>query len=193
MTGDRFARIVTEALAPSVLVLCLPLLLAWHSTHTIGGTLLWGSIVGVTSSVIPMSVIIYGARRGMWDGHHVRDRTGRVVPFVVLIVSTLAGLTLLLLAGAPWAMSALQLTMLTMLLIAFAITWWWKISIHSAVASGALVILVVTFSPVLWALGVLVALVAWSRVRLNDHTPAQVVAGTLLGAVLGGGMYILLH
>ena len=37
------------------------------------------------------------------------------------------------------------------------------------------------------------ALVAWSRVELGDHTTAQVLVGSLMGVVVGGGGYALLE
>jgi membrane-associated phospholipid phosphatase len=39
---------------------------------------------------------------------------------------------------------------------------------------------------------VVVALVAWSRVRLGDHSPAQVVAGAIAGVVLAPPVYVLI-
>jgi hypothetical protein len=62
------------------------------------------------------------------------------------------------------------------------VTLWWKVSVHTAAASGTVAILVVTFGPPLLLALPAIALVAWSRIRLGDHTPAQ----TLVGAALGG-------
>jgi len=39
----------------------------------------------------------------------------------------------------------------------------------------------------------LVALVAWSRVVVRDHTFPQVVVGALLGPVVGGVVFVLLR
>jgi hypothetical protein len=37
-----------------------------------------------------------------------------------------------------------------------------------------------------------VALVCWARVTVEDHTVAQVVAGALLGPVVGGAVFLAL-
>jgi membrane-associated phospholipid phosphatase len=63
-----------------------------------------------------------------------------------------------------------------------AITTVWKISIHCAVASGSATILSLMFGPRLLPAYLLVALTAWSRAALKDHTTAQVIAGCVLGA-----------
>jgi membrane-associated phospholipid phosphatase len=38
-----------------------------------------------------------------------------------------------------------------------------------------------------------VALVAWSRVRLGDHTPAQTLAGAALGGLVATTVFMLLR
>ena len=62
-------------------------------------------------------------------------------------------------------------------------------SIHSAVAAGSLVILALTFGPRLLVAAPLLAVVGWSRVRLRDHTVAQVLAGGVLGALIAGVVF----
>jgi membrane-associated phospholipid phosphatase len=52
-----------------------------------------------------------------------------------------------------------------------------------------MVVLVLAFGPVLLATGIVVAAVGWSRVRLGDHTMWQVVAGTVIGAVIVGVVF----
>ncbi|WP_432969111.1 phosphatase PAP2 family protein [Dactylosporangium sp. CA-233914] len=54
-------------------------------------------------------------------------------------------------------------------------------------------VLAVAFGPALLATAVLVAAVGRSRVRLRDHTPAQVVAGTILGVLTTGLAFALLR
>jgi membrane-associated phospholipid phosphatase len=63
-----------------------------------------------------------------------------------------------------------------------AITLVWKISIHCAVASGSVTILALMYGPFVLAAYVLVGLLAWSRVTVQDHSWLQVVGGTVLGA-----------
>ncbi|NYH79050.1 membrane-associated phospholipid phosphatase [Actinopolyspora biskrensis] len=186
------ARLLNEALAPSVIVVVLPLAVAWQATGAVLPTVLWSSVVALTSSVLPMGVIVWGSRTGRWDGHHVRDRRGRLVPFLTLIVLSLLGLAVLISAGAPWPLVALDLGMILSLFVTGAITIFWKVSVHSAVAAGATVVLALTYGVLWWLLVVAVAAVSWSRVAVRDHTPAQVVGGALTGALVGGGCFALL-
>ncbi|OXM45674.1 hypothetical protein CFP71_38270 [Amycolatopsis thailandensis] len=195
-TRRRLARIATEVLAPWVWVLGLPLIVAWKVTgYHLGETLLWGLIVGVTGSLIPMAVIVRGAKKGKWDSHHVTDRAGRLVPFAVCIGSLAAGFVLLVIGNAPHEMIALAAAELVCLVAALAITFGWKfkISMHAMVAAGAAVMLIRVYGPWLALIFLGVGWVCWSRVELGDHTRAEVTAGTAAGVVLGGGVYLALE
>ncbi|KGI81253.1 hypothetical protein IL38_12220 [Actinopolyspora erythraea] len=190
--GTACAHLLTEMFAPWVLVLLLPLLVARQATETLLATLSWGLLVALTSSLLPMGVIVWGARTGRWDGHHVRDRAGRLVPFLVLLGSSALGHGLLVALGSPWMLIALDITMVLTLLVTGTVTVWWKISMHTAVAAGSVVILAVTYGAGWWAAAPLVAAIGWSRVAVNDHTRAQVTVGTIAGALVGGGVYAVL-
>ncbi|ANY07520.1 hypothetical protein [Pseudonocardia sp. HH130630-07] len=183
---DRVARVLTEVLAPSVVVALLPLAVAWAATGAVLPTVGWGLLVAATSSILPMAVIVWGARSGRWDGHHVRNREGRLIPFLVLIGLGLLGLGLLVVLDAPWLVVALDVIMLVLLLASAAITVVWKVSMHTGVVAGATVVMAVVHGPWWWAAVLPAAAVAWSRVRLRDHTTGQVVAGALLGSAVGG-------
>jgi hypothetical protein len=191
----RVARFATEALAPWVWVLGLPLVVAWQVTgHHLGLTVLWGLVVGVTGSLIPMAVIVRGARHGKWDSHHVTNRAGRLVPFAACIISLGAGFAVLLIGDAPHQMIALAAAGLACLFAALAITFGlkFKISMHAVVAAGATVMLIAVYGPAMVLLIPFVIWVCWSRIELRDHTTPQILTGMLLGAVLGGGLYLLL-
>ena len=188
----RFARLATEVLAPWVWVLTLPLAVAWAATgHRPLAALGWGLLISVTGSLVPMAVIVRGARRGKWDGHHVTNRAGRRVPLLVAGVSLGLGFVVLLAGGAPAQLVALAASMLASLMVAVAITFGakFKISLHAAVASAAVVVLALTYGPWALLLALPAAWVAWSRVALRDHTTPEVLAGLLMGVVVGGGGY----
>ena len=103
------------------------------------------------------------------------------------------GTALLALLDAPQDVIALVFAMIAGLLLTMVVTIWWKVSVHTAVASGVVSILAVAVSP--WALlgYAVVAAIAWSRASLRDHTPAQTIAGALLGAVAAVSVFTALR
>ncbi|MCT2583326.1 hypothetical protein [Actinophytocola gossypii] len=193
MDPSRTAGLVTEALSPAVVVVALPLAVAWDATdHSIGATIGWGLLVAVFYSALPMAFVVHGARRGRWDGHWVRDREHRTLPLVMCLLSALVGMAVMVWLSAPAAVVALAWAMITTLVACLVITRWWKVSVHATVAGGAVAMVTFLYGPWLLALVPLVALVCWSRVVVQDHTVAQVVAGALLGPLVGGAVFLAL-
>lgn len=191
--GHRLAKIVTEVLSPAVIVVLLPFAVAWNATgHRVLPTIVWSVVVALFYSVFPMVFIVRGARRGQWDGHWVRERERRFVPLMMCLASALAGLVILLVWDAPQDVIALAWSMVALLIVCVAITKWWKVSLHATVAGGAVATVSLIYGWILLVLVPLVALVAWSRVQVRDHTVAQVIVGVFLGPLVGGPVFILL-
>ncbi|GAA2273414.1 phosphatase PAP2 family protein [Streptomyces roseiscleroticus] len=176
----RSARLVTELLAPANLVVGVLLVIGWHSTSSLRGVG-WGLLSGAFCGGLPIAYIVYGVRRGRWTDKHLKVRSQRWVPLSVTLGSVLVGTGLLAALDAPREVVALVVAMIAGLLLTMAVTVWWKVSVHTAVASGTAVVLTVAYG--WWAAlcFVGVAAVGWSRVSLRDHTAAQVVAGAVLG------------
>jgi hypothetical protein len=183
------ARAATEVFAPAVVVVAVSFLVGLHAGATIGAGLLWGLLAALFSSVIPFGAILLGVRRGRLTDHHVGRREQRRVPLLIALASVLVGLAVLALAGAPREMLALVTSMFISLALTSAITHWWKVSAHAAVASGGAAIAVLTLG-VGWLVSyVAVVIVCWSRVELRDHTVPQVLVGAVLGLVVGGSVF----
>jgi membrane-associated phospholipid phosphatase len=120
-------------------------------------------------------------------------REQRALPLTVGIGSVLIGLFLLAVLGAPRDLVALVAAMAVGLASSLLVTLAWKISVHTAVAAGAAVILVLVSGPALAVAGLGAALAGWSRVELGDHTIAQVIGGSALGVAVAWSVFSLLR
>lgn len=189
MTRRRLARLITEVLAPANVGSATFLLVAWHSTPTIAEALRWGLLTILFAIALPFSFILWGVRRRRFTDHHIRLREQRPVALVVGIASALVGLILIAILGAPRELIALVVAMEVGLIISLAITLFWKMSIHVASVAGAIVILILVFGPLVLIMAPSVALVAWARVELGDHTPSQTLAGATVGAAVAGFVF----
>ncbi|WFE63243.1 MULTISPECIES: phosphatase PAP2 family protein [Micromonospora] len=176
---------MTEVTAPAVLVTGLTVLIGWHGAGGLRG-LGWGLLATVFAAGVPCAYILGGVRRGRLTDRHIGRREQRRVPLLLGLASAAAGLALLVLLGAPRALLALVTAGVVGLVVAVSVSHWWKMSIHAAVAAGTLVVLMLTFGPRLLPAVPLLGLVGWSRVRLRDHTVAQVVVGALVGGLVAG-------
>lgn len=181
--GDRLARWATELFAPQVLVIGLPPVVGLIPLGWPGAA--WGLVASVLCGGVPTVVIAIGVRTGRLDSRHIVDRSRRTGPLLAAVASVLVALALLAALGAPRLLVATVTAMLAGLALTVPITLRWKISFHAAVSAGTLVVLayVLPAVPTLAIGAAVVAGVCWARVRLAHHTLAQVVAGTVAGAM----------
>ncbi|MFJ5925448.1 hypothetical protein ACIQF6_22850 [Kitasatospora sp. NPDC092948] len=179
-----WATRITNGVEPkNVIIAVLPLI----GVVRYGWTgLAWAAFAALFAAVIPTWFIARGVRRGNIEDRHVGQRRRRLVVIPFIMASVLVSLLTMIFLDAPADMTAMVLAMFASLVPIMVITVWWKVSVHTAVLSGAIVCTAIALGP--WWLLLLpgVALVGWSRVVLRDHTPAQTAVGTLVGAVAAG-------
>ncbi|MFF8773082.1 hypothetical protein [Kitasatospora sp. NPDC015120] len=179
-----WARRITDGLEPKNVIIAMLLLLGGARYGWRG--LAWAVFAALFTAVIPTLLIRFGMRRGTVDDRHVGNRRRRLTLFPLIMVSVAAGFAGMLLAHAPRDLTAVVLAMFASLVPILVITAWWKVSVHTAVASGAVVCLAVALGPWWLLLYPSVAVIGWSRVVLRDHTAAQTVVGTAVGALAAG-------
>ena len=180
MSGRSPAERASYLLEPKNWIIATTLAVGWHADGARG--LAWGAVAAFFAGVLPTIFISRGVRRGQWADRYVGAKRPRLIVLSFIIASVAIGLALLVALGAPGELTGYIGCMLGSVALLAGITTVWKISIHCAVASGSVTILTLLFGPWLAPAYLLVALTAWSRVVLKDHTPAQVIAGSVLGA-----------
>ncbi len=175
------AQWVTYLLEPKNWIIATVVAVGWHAGGLPG--LGWGVLAALFAAVLPTLFITRGMARGRWDDRYVGARRPRLIVLSFITASVAAGLAVLAGLGAPSELTWYFGCMLGSVAGLAAITPRWKNSIHCAVASGSATILSLLFGPPLTVTYPLVALTAWSRVALKDHTAAQVTGGCVLGAI----------
>jgi membrane-associated phospholipid phosphatase len=189
---EQIARVATEVLAPAPVAAGLLAVVSWQSAASLEDALAWAVVASLFASLIPISYVLREIRKHRFSNRHVPVREQRRAPLLVALASVTVGLLTINAMGAPRPLVALIAAMLAGLAVSLVVTLFWKMSIHTAVVSGSVVILAFVFGPVLLLTAPLVALVAWSRVELGDHTFAQVAGGAGLGALVALTTYPLL-
>ena len=190
MRDRSAAEWVSYLLEPKNWIIATTLAVGWHADGAVG--LAWGAVAALFAAVIPMVFISRGVRRGQWTDRYVGATRPRLIVLAFIIASLATGLVLLVTLGAPRELSWYFGCVLVSVAALAGITTVWKISIHCAVAAGSVTILTLLFGPWLTPAYVLVALTAWSRVVVKDHTAAQVIAGSLLGVAAAAVTYALI-
>ncbi|WP_432513206.1 phosphatase PAP2 family protein [Kineococcus sp. SYSU DK001] len=182
----RWAHLAGELLAPWVLAAVMPPLVCALTTVPAWRGALHGLAVTVLCAVVPHAVVARGVRRGRYASMHVPRRQDRPPLLAMVVGLTVLTGALLRALGAPTAPLVLLGLMTGCAAVGLLVSKSWKISLHAlTVAASAVVLtgLAPAAAPALLA----VPWVAAARVRVGAHTPAQVVAGALVGAVLAVG------
>lgn len=186
--ATRLAVLLTEIFAPVVLIFALLIVVAVRAT----GDFLQGVVVGGVAAFfaggLPYAILLLGIRRGRLTGRHLPEREERPAIMVVGLLSVSVGLAFMTWLDAPRTVYALVVAMVAGVAVALAISSFWKISIHTACASGTVAVLVAVFGWPMLLLLPLVLAIAWARVVLRDHTIAEVSVGAVVGAVVAGSV-----
>ena len=181
------AELCTYLLEPKNWLAVTVLGIGWHADRAAG--LRWGLLALVFAAVLPMVFIGYGVRRGRWTDRNVGARRPRLLVLCFIMASTGTGLILLVVLRAPRQLAGYLAFMLVSVAWLALVSAVWKISIHCAVAAGSVTILAYAFGPPLLSAFALVAALCWARVAMRDHTLAQVLAGSVLGAAVAAVAY----
>ncbi len=188
----RAARAISEIFAPVPLGAVVVTYFAWRFSSTTGAALRGAAIGVLLGLIVPFSYLLRQVRHGRVTDRHVGIRTQRPRILLAFIGAVTAALAILLALGAARELIALLGAGVVGAAVAFAITLRWKISIHTGVIAGVVTILILALGPWAFSLAPLVALVGWARVTVKDHTPAQVIAGAVIGASVSATAFVIL-
>lgn len=188
-----WARLISNLLSPPVIWAVLAFPIAFRDADSRDQAILWAATYGVLVCLMPLLYIVWMVRRGRIGDIHMKLRKERLRPFLVSIACTVVAWWALRLMGAPSVVPQFALFSLVQLVVMAMITLVWQISMHAMSISCAVVAIGLLFGilPALVATP-LIPLVGAARLKLHRHTPAQVVAGTLVGALIPVILFALL-
>jgi membrane-associated phospholipid phosphatase len=180
----RLAKLISSVLNPFLVSFLVIVLLAFHDTTSTAEALKWTAISLVLSVLPVFIVVVYLARQGKLDGILVIPQEQRTGIYVLAAVLGAIGCAVLYFLGAPELLVATFCAGLVAVVIFMVINMFWKISLHAAFISGSATVLTIIYG-MIGALSILLLLlVAWARIELKLHSPAQVAGGTLLAAAI---------
>jgi hypothetical protein len=137
-------------------------------------------------ALLPVAVLmVRQVRRGSWTNVDASNRAERPLLFAVGIVAlaVLIGAVLVFRPGSVLIRGAVGV--LIMFVVCAVATRWIKVSLHMAFGALATTTLLFLGSPAGWVLLAVMPGLAWSRLALERHRPAEVVIGLLVGIVFG--------
>jgi membrane-associated phospholipid phosphatase len=188
----RVATVVSEVLAPIVVIPVVIVVIALESTRSVPRGLGLAAIAITFSAGTPYLVLMVGVRNGRFGDRHVRARHQRPALLAFTLVSVACGLAVLAWLHAPHDLIALVAAMVVGMAVTLVATTRWKVSIHASCVAGVIGAFGLLISSWAWLLLPLVVLVGWSRTFLRRHTLAQVAAGAIAGVTVSCSMLAVL-
>lgn len=174
-----------------------------HRTPNLPNAYIWVAIVGtlVITALIPIVLLLILWKRGNISSLHIDNAKERTTPYVYSLICYgfwcyFVGVTLHM--PLVWLVVAIGST--CALLAVTIINRWWKISAHLTGMGGLLggiCSLALYYSALPTTLIIITLtislLLMYARLYMNAHTPAQVVAGYLLGILFTFIPNLILH
>lgn len=180
-----WARVVSDLISPPVVWAMLVIPVSVRYADTPLKAVFWAILYSMFICIIPVGFIAWMVATGKIGDIHMKERRERFRPLLVTIICTSIVWWLLRRLDAPSAFPLLALMTLVQVTFSALITLVWQISLHMMSIAGAAVMAGIIFSTgAALAIIPLVVLVGAARLKLKRHTPAQVIAGTIVGALV---------
>jgi len=189
----RVAYILSRMFDTSVTVFLVAMTFVFKAEAQLG----WIVIMGLGNLVLPIVFLLNSFRTNRISDLDLTSREERVAWFsiaagfwvltliVVLVIDPLG-------INVPDIMKLFQVWLAIFGVLNAGITYFWKISGHAMVATAWSLWLSFLWNP--WfalLLLILVPAVSWARLRLNKHTPTQIIAGILLMLIVTPVVWII--
>lgn len=154
----------------------------------------WLMVIGGTAfftGVLPLTILSVMIKLGRVKNLDVTDRRERTVPYIYTLGCIACWCAFLHMVKMPQYIFWSAVASAVVLLIVMLITLRWKISVHLSSMGGAVAMvlgMMMQYGIFSARVIVLLFLISWllmlARIRLHAHTPAQTVAGFLLGLIV---------
>lgn len=148
-------------------------------------------IVAISTILLPLSVLPLLKAQKMMHSFSMEDKKERILPLTFSVIFYTLGFYLLMKFPLTRVIADLQLAAIISIALVTLISFKWKISIHMAGIGGFLGMLLAftlifgsSMRSFFMAGLILAGILAYSRLKLNLHTPSQVYAGFALGFVV---------
>jgi len=177
----RIARLFSNIVSPPVIFAVLGLALSFQALP-LTEALIWAAINGFVLSLLPILFVLWLLRTGRIGELHMSNTDERHLPYFVAVVCGVLMYGIVAIFDGPQMLQCLALFDILALSALGIINTRWLISFHATAISAAWAIIGLVFG---WTASLLVLpfviAVIVVRLYLKRHSPAQIIAGLVLG------------
>jgi len=142
-------------------------------------------------ALLPFLPVIYFFRKKVVN-LYVSKKENRA-PFFLMAIAAYSLAAVIFFATGTTIMFLLALGHTFVTVILMVVNRFWKVSVHSAGVTGPIFALIFVFGIMVLPLSLIILLVSWSRIKLNEHTFKQTLVGTLISIAVGSVVYPVLY
>ena len=143
----------------------------------------WTAVYAALAMGIPVAYIFWLYQQGIITDLDLSKREERVRPYATFVAGALLGWAFLVTIQAPELLTLFGLIVTLQAILGFCITRSWKISVHCYSAANLTIMLLLLLGAMAFPAILILFAIAWARIYLNRHTPAQTFAGICLGGL----------
>ena len=181
---EAVARWVSHVISPHVVGVVITSVFAMEFSANPLEILTWLALLMPLMVLPPLIYLFWLVHNGTMADIYMPERETRLRPLSMMLAWLLVCLGLIRYWAAPPMVEAFVLATIVLLGILSLVTLFWKISFHGATITAAATATVVVAGSSAWPVMLLIPLVGWARIRLERHTPRQVIFGSLVGALI---------
>ncbi|MCP4358109.1 MAG: phosphatase PAP2 family protein [Chloroflexi bacterium] len=178
----KAARLFSNIVSPPVMFAVLGVAFGLYEDPSLIG-FGWAAVYGLLVSLAPILVVLYFLKTGRIKELHMTNKGERHLPYLSAVFFALLALVIITYFNGPELLRCLTIFNAIELTALGVINTRWLISLHSTGIMATFLLVGLVFG---WTAAIILILpfvfaVCFVRLYLNRHTPAQVIAGLLLG------------
>lgn len=179
----HFAKAVSFFLGPVFTLLPIPFILVSRFSQDYSHILRW-TIFSYAFILAVALFVIAGVMLGVFSNFNVSKREQRPLLFLAIAFAIVCYLFSLLILNGPKILFLAVFAVIFGLIVFVIVNKWIKASLHLATATAVFLLIGIVYKGYFLLLPALIPLLAWSRVKLKEHTPAETIVGSILGIVI---------
>ncbi len=182
---EALARWVSHVISPHIVGVVLTAAVTLRYGDNPFEVLKWLALLLPLIVLPPLGYLLWLVHNGTLEDIYMPDRKTRMRPLTVMMVWLFVCLGFIRYWAGPPLMEVFVMATIVLVAVLSVVTLFWKISFHGATITAAATATVIVAGSYALPVMLLVPLVGWSRIRLDRHTPRQVIYGSLVGALIG--------
>lgn len=188
------AKLISNILHPWAVLVPVLALAAYRVVDEPLECIMWTLIAYLPAIIFPL---VYAKVRAMTLSRRgTQQKVSRSLvrnePKQLLIMAILFGIPsalLLIYLNGPKNLLVIMLGITAVMLVIALVNRVYRASFHLAMITSMLTALYILFGPVSLVTFLIIPILGFSRYQLGEHTPVQMVAGFLVGLIVGGAIF----